>query len=122
MITGVVTHACNPCTWEAEAGRSRARGQSGLQSKTLSQENEQKCDTDAHTFLFEVVAVIILKLEFLAPGPNSLSSTCEARPPAPVQRQYGEGREGRFDYMTQAAVGRGRVSTQPVFSHLGVRT
>jgi hypothetical protein len=33
--TGVVTHACNSSTWEAEAGGSRAQGQPGLHSKTL---------------------------------------------------------------------------------------
>jgi hypothetical protein len=34
--TGIVVHTCNPCTWEAEAGRSQVPGQPGLWSKTVS--------------------------------------------------------------------------------------
>jgi hypothetical protein len=33
----VAVHACNPSTWEAEADRSKVRGQLGLHSETLSQ-------------------------------------------------------------------------------------
>jgi hypothetical protein len=33
---GMMGHTCNPSTEEAEAGGSQVRGQSGLQSKTLS--------------------------------------------------------------------------------------
>jgi hypothetical protein len=33
----MVEHACNPNTWEAEAGESQIRGQPWLHNKTLSQ-------------------------------------------------------------------------------------
>jgi hypothetical protein len=33
---GVVVHACNPSTWEAETGESKAWDQPGLQSKFVA--------------------------------------------------------------------------------------
>jgi hypothetical protein len=36
-LAGVVVHACNPSTQEAEAGGFPVQGQAGLPSKTLSQ-------------------------------------------------------------------------------------
>jgi hypothetical protein len=33
---GVVTHTCNPSTWETEAGELGVQGYPGLNSKTLS--------------------------------------------------------------------------------------
>jgi hypothetical protein len=39
---GVMVHACNPSTQEAEAGESPIQGQPGLQSKTLSQTKQNK--------------------------------------------------------------------------------
>jgi hypothetical protein len=34
---GLMAHACNLSTWEAEAGESRVPGKPGLPSETLSQ-------------------------------------------------------------------------------------
>jgi hypothetical protein len=39
---GMVVHAFNPSTWEAEAGGSRVPGQPELYSKTLSQKKKKK--------------------------------------------------------------------------------
>jgi hypothetical protein len=39
---GKVVHACNPSTWEVEAGGSQVQGQYGLCSKTLSQKKKKK--------------------------------------------------------------------------------
>jgi hypothetical protein len=41
-IQGVVMHACNPYTWEVEAGGPRVLGQLGLHSETLSQKKKKK--------------------------------------------------------------------------------
>jgi hypothetical protein len=39
---GVVVHAYNPSTWEAEAGGSLGQGQPGLHNKTKSQTKNNK--------------------------------------------------------------------------------
>jgi hypothetical protein len=38
---GVVVQACNPSTWEVEAGGWRLHGQAGLKRKILCQETKQ---------------------------------------------------------------------------------
>ena len=48
---GVVAHACNPSTREAEVGGSQVRGQPGLGSETLSQ-NKNK--TNKNVMEYEV--------------------------------------------------------------------
>jgi hypothetical protein len=41
---GVVEHACNPSTQEAEVGGCQIQGQPGLHSKTLSGKKKKKKD------------------------------------------------------------------------------
>jgi hypothetical protein len=65
----------------------------------------------------------LTSLEFWIPDPNSWDSICQVRPPIPKPqiKRRGEGRERKF--ITQLGThavrrGRGRVSSQLVFSHL----
>jgi hypothetical protein len=47
----VVVYACNPSTWEAEAGGSQVQGQAKLHSKTLHLKKKihaQKLETSKH--------------------------------------------------------------------------
>jgi hypothetical protein len=41
-MVGMVVHACNPSTREAEAGRSRVQAQPRLRGETLSQNKQTK--------------------------------------------------------------------------------
>jgi hypothetical protein len=65
--------------------------------------------------------MLILKPKFWTQGPNSWDPICQVRPltPKPPIKRPGEGgRERRFVTRLGTFVGRGRRSTQPVFSHL----
>jgi hypothetical protein len=46
----MVTHACNPSTWEAETGISQTENQLGQHSKILSQ-NKTK-DSQKHLYIY----------------------------------------------------------------------
>jgi hypothetical protein len=37
----MLTHTCNPSTWEVKAGRLQAQGHPGLHSKNLSQKQQK---------------------------------------------------------------------------------
>jgi hypothetical protein len=62
-----------------------------------------------------------LKPEFWTPGPNSWDSTCQIQPLTHIWqvKKHGESRE-RFILLHSSGhvMGRGRVSTQSIFSHL----
>jgi hypothetical protein len=54
-------------------------------------------------------------------GPNSWASTCHVWPLSPVSQinSMVKGRERRFITLpSKCTMGRGKVSTQPIFSHL----
>jgi hypothetical protein len=60
-----------------------------------------------------------LKLEFWTHDPNSQESSCQVQAPAPKRqiKRHDEGRERRFTARLRIHVGKGRVSTQLIFSH-----
>jgi hypothetical protein len=60
-VPGVVVHACNPSTKEAEVGGSRVAGQPGLHMETLSQKKIKQAEC-IFLFLFIFIYLFIVYL------------------------------------------------------------